>query len=89
MQALNRKQVPVCKACHMRIHRGDYDGLSLKDLAYDLRKVRMLADIPIAMLVKSDCSKKKDDAPSDNAGQGLKEFPRADAQRLSLASGKS
>ena len=44
MAALNRKQVPVCKACHERIHRGEYDGLSLKDLAYDLRKVRLFAD---------------------------------------------
>jgi len=47
MAALNRKQVPVCKACHERIHRGEYDGLSLKDLAYDLRKVRFLADGPV------------------------------------------
>jgi len=46
MAALNRKQVPVCKACHERIHRGEYDGLSLKDLAYDLRKVRFLSDGP-------------------------------------------
>jgi hypothetical protein len=50
LAALNRKQVPVCKACHERIHRGEYDGLSPKDLAYDLRKVRMLADIPKATL---------------------------------------
>lgn len=48
MAALNRKQVPVCKACHERIHRGEYDGLSLKDLSYDLRKIRMLADLPKA-----------------------------------------
>lgn len=54
MQALNRKQVPVCKACHTRIHRGEYDGLSLKDLAYDLRKVRMLADTVTATLVKPE-----------------------------------
>jgi group II intron reverse transcriptase/maturase len=50
MAALNRKQVPVCKACHEKIHRGEYDGLSLKDLTYDLRKVRMLSDVPKAML---------------------------------------
>jgi group II intron reverse transcriptase/maturase len=48
MAALNRKQVPVCKACHEKIHRGKYDGLSLKDLAYDLRKVSMMAEIPIS-----------------------------------------
>jgi group II intron reverse transcriptase/maturase len=51
MAALNRKQVPVCKACHERIHRGEYDGLSLKDLAYDLRKVRFLADGPTVVPV--------------------------------------
>ena len=34
MQALNRKQIPVCKQCHQKIHRGDYDGMSLSDLEY-------------------------------------------------------
>lgn len=52
MVALNRKQVPVCKACHERIHRGEYDGLRLKDLAYDLRKISMIADRPTAKLSK-------------------------------------
>jgi len=52
MAALNRKQVPVCKACHERIHRGEYDGLSLKELAYDLRKVRITSGIPRATLVR-------------------------------------
>jgi hypothetical protein len=37
MQALNRKQVPVCKACHRKIHRGEYDGIRLSDLIYDPR----------------------------------------------------
>jgi hypothetical protein len=37
MKALNRKQIPTCKSCHARIHRGEYDGISLKDLAYDPR----------------------------------------------------
>lgn len=32
MVKLNRKQVPVCKACHENIHSGKYDGTSLKDL---------------------------------------------------------
>ena len=32
MKAMNRKQVPVCKICHGKIHNGVYDGLSLKDL---------------------------------------------------------
>jgi nicotine oxidoreductase len=35
MRALNRKQVPVCRECHLKIHSGEYDGISLKDLAYD------------------------------------------------------
>ncbi|WNO04057.1 reverse transcriptase domain-containing protein [Rhodoferax mekongensis] len=34
MSAINRKQVPLCRPCHGRVHRGEYDGLSLKDLAY-------------------------------------------------------
>jgi hypothetical protein len=35
MRALNRKQIPVCKGCHEKIHRGEYDGIRLQDLAYD------------------------------------------------------
>lgn len=35
LQALNRKQVPVCRTCHKKIHRGDYDSMRLKDLAYN------------------------------------------------------
>lgn len=38
MAMLNRKQIPVCRACHLKIHRGDYDGISLKELAYDPSK---------------------------------------------------
>lgn len=34
MKALNRKQIPTCKSCHRKIHRGEYDGMRLKDLAY-------------------------------------------------------
>jgi group II intron reverse transcriptase/maturase len=37
MQSLNRKQIPVCKSCHIKIHQGTYDGLNLSDLAYDPR----------------------------------------------------
>jgi group II intron reverse transcriptase/maturase len=33
MAKLNRKQIPTCQPCHHRIHRGDYDGLKLGDLA--------------------------------------------------------
>jgi predicted HNH restriction endonuclease len=32
MSRLNRKQIPVCIDCHNKIHKGTYDGLSLKDL---------------------------------------------------------
>jgi len=35
LQALNRKQLPVCAGCHQKIHRGEYDGLRLSDLAYN------------------------------------------------------
>ena len=35
LQMLNRKQIPVCKVCHQKIHCGDYDGLRLSDLAYN------------------------------------------------------
>jgi group II intron reverse transcriptase/maturase len=38
MIALNRKQIPVCIRCHRLIHNGQYDGLSLKDFAYDPRR---------------------------------------------------
>jgi nicotine oxidoreductase len=33
MRALNRKQIPVCQACHRNIHKGIYDGKSLKKLS--------------------------------------------------------
>jgi len=35
MAVLNRKQIPVCRECHRRIHNGSYDGLRLSELAYD------------------------------------------------------
>jgi hypothetical protein len=28
MRALNRKQIPVCKGCHRKIHLGEYDGIA-------------------------------------------------------------
>lgn len=37
LRELNRKQIPVCKECHLKIHRGDYDGINLKQLAKDVR----------------------------------------------------
>jgi len=32
MKAMNRKQIPVCRVCHDKIHNGLYDGLKLNDL---------------------------------------------------------
>jgi len=37
---LNRKQVPVCQACHEKIHKGLYDRLILQDLSYDPRRAQ-------------------------------------------------
>lgn len=32
MALLNRKQIPLCKECHKKVHDGLYDGISLKNL---------------------------------------------------------
>jgi len=32
MKVMNRKQIPVCRVCHDKIHNGLYDGLKLNDL---------------------------------------------------------
>jgi nicotine oxidoreductase len=32
MALLNRKQVPLCKQCHIRVHMGLYDGIKLSNL---------------------------------------------------------
>lgn len=32
MSLLNRKQVPLCRECHMAVHRGEYDGIRLSIL---------------------------------------------------------
>jgi len=75
MAALNRKQVPVCKACHERIHRGEYDNLSLKELAYDLRKIRITSGLPTATLDKPERDpRKRADAAGASPEQELKEF---------------
>ncbi len=34
MAILNRKQIPVCHDCHHKIHRGEYDGISLSSFAH-------------------------------------------------------
>ena len=33
MGLINRKQVPVCRDCHLKIHNGSYDGIKLSELA--------------------------------------------------------
>jgi predicted HNH restriction endonuclease len=32
MKQLNRKQIPVCKNCHIKIHSGKYDGIALNKI---------------------------------------------------------
>lgn len=32
MGHINRKQIPVCRDCHLKIHRGSYDGIKLSEL---------------------------------------------------------
>jgi len=38
MALLNRKQVPLCKKCHQKVHSGLYDGPSLESLRKRIRK---------------------------------------------------
>lgn len=38
MALLNRKQIPLCKNCHKKIHAGFYDGPSLETLRKRMRK---------------------------------------------------
>jgi hypothetical protein len=35
MKNLNRKTISVCKSCHKKIHKGTYDGYTLKNI-YDI-----------------------------------------------------
>lgn len=32
MSQIRRKVIPLCKACHVKVHAGKYDGMSLKEL---------------------------------------------------------
>jgi len=34
LKQLNRRQIPVCKECHLKIHKGEYDNLKLSEF-YD------------------------------------------------------
>ena len=38
MALLNRKQIPLCKNCHKKVHSGLYDGPSLKTLRKHMKK---------------------------------------------------
>jgi group II intron reverse transcriptase/maturase len=40
MAAINRKQVPVCKQCHLEIHAGRYDGKSLSEIMDEMEAQR-------------------------------------------------
>lgn len=40
MGLINRKQIPVCRECHGKIHRGEYDGMELSQFAYNPAKPR-------------------------------------------------
>jgi predicted HNH restriction endonuclease len=31
---INRKQIPLCRGCHLKVHQGKYQGLSLKHFRY-------------------------------------------------------
>jgi group II intron reverse transcriptase/maturase len=50
---LNRKQVPVCARCHRQIHQGTYNGLSIKDLAYDPRWASASKPPKVAVKIKA------------------------------------
>ena len=32
LAAINRKQVTLCSSCHLKVHTGKYDGMSLKHM---------------------------------------------------------
>src|SRR5258707_10174687 len=34
MARINRKQVPLCRSCHLKVHLGTYVGLPLKHFYY-------------------------------------------------------
>jgi hypothetical protein len=44
LAAINRKQVPVCQACHRAIHQGTYDGAKLTSLLDRLPAPRSVAE---------------------------------------------
>jgi hypothetical protein len=34
MSKINRKQVPLCASCHLKVHNGEYAGMSLQHFHY-------------------------------------------------------
>jgi len=56
MARINRKQVPLCRPCHQKVHKGTYAGMSLRHFQYipppypprvggeERRKVQMILD---------------------------------------------
>jgi len=34
MARINRKQVPLCRKCHLKVHKGEYKGMSLNHFKY-------------------------------------------------------
>jgi group II intron reverse transcriptase/maturase len=44
MALLNRKQIPLCRNCHKKVHSGLYDGPSLESLRKNMRKRQGLDD---------------------------------------------
>jgi hypothetical protein len=45
LRAMNRKQVPICSDCHWKIHREEYDGLKLSNLAYLPRSTKTVVTL--------------------------------------------
>lgn len=37
MRNMNRKQIPVCRPCHLKIHNGQYDGTALRKITSNTR----------------------------------------------------
>ena len=35
---INRKQVPLCRVCHIKLHKGEYKGEPLKSLSRNRSK---------------------------------------------------
>ena len=56
MSKLNRKLIPVCANCNVKIHTGNYDGMSLKDLHSNKTKKNPHLKNKFITLVERLCS---------------------------------